>query len=206
MYGTYSNLIIIGQPGIGIDFNLSFGRKIYLICHQGITLSLYYVLSVRIAKSQPTLFQVNEEEVWFFNASGVHRLEPKTDWKDVPTLDSSCCALVDANYYVQTPAKVISSHGAPFFILQASSPRERNWHWIKYHGPSVSFYTKPFSWEEILMGTSVTIKLEPANSHHFGKGMSCSPNPSQKTSWLTFLSSTVLLRAIIILRMRRPKP
>jgi hypothetical protein len=69
MYGTYSNLIIIGQPGIGIDFNLSFGHETYLISHQGKTLSLYYVLSVRIAKSQPTLFQVNEEEVWFFNAS-----------------------------------------------------------------------------------------------------------------------------------------
>ncbi|KAF5372044.1 hypothetical protein D9615_008077 [Tricholomella constricta] len=119
------NLIVIGQTGIGKS------------------LSLYYLLSKRLAQGLPTLFQDEPEVVWFFDKSGVCALESLMDWAAIPGISKkdSHWALVDSNWTVESPARC-KLH---LLVKIGGAGQGRSHH----------FYSKPFSMEELLEGNSL---------------------------------------------------
>lgn len=122
---------------------------------EGKTLSLYYLLSIRVASGLPTLFQDNPDEVWYFDANGVHCLSSNMHWTNIQGITRARVhwALVDSNRLVNDPAPLIFHKGSPpFFIVEAASPRDNRWAWSKYHGKTHCFYTQPFSLSEIFQG------------------------------------------------------
>ena len=102
--------------------------------------------------------------MWLFDKNGVQCLDPDMHWEDIHGLsrDVSHCALVDSNQRVHMPAELLDDPSSPFFIIYASSPCRKRWHWTKYRDPNPTyhFYTKPFSLKEVLMGVSVVIALK----------------------------------------------
>jgi hypothetical protein len=130
---------------------------------QGKTLSLYYLLSVRVARGFPTLLQYHKTKVWFFNKDGVTSFDLDMHWLSIPNPSTDrYWALVDSNQNVTMPATLLQDAGSPFFIIYASSPRSNRWNWVKYRYPATTyhFHTKPFSLKEIFMGVSAVIVLE----------------------------------------------
>jgi hypothetical protein len=111
------------------------------------------MLAMRVAHGLPTLFQNDPKYVWLFDASGVRLLDSEMGWNQISgVIENSHWALVDSNRRVRDPAPVIYDHGSPFFVVQAASPRDDRWGWVKYHGHSSRFYSKPFSKQELLQG------------------------------------------------------
>jgi hypothetical protein len=150
--GGISNFIIVGQTGIGGHHFLHiFFLSSADITHQG-RLSLYYFPARSLALGLTTFFQDAPDYVWLFDKSGVRLLASKMPWVEIRGLleDHTAWALVDSNRVVHDPAPVLFSHGSPFFIVEAVSPRDSRWGLVKYHGNTRYFYANPFSLNEIL--------------------------------------------------------
>lgn len=128
----------------------------------GKTLSLYYFLARRVALGLATFFQTEPDIVWFFHEEGVSLIDPGMYWRDVDGVDgcsNTTWALVDSNRSMNSPASVLCRRNAPFFIVEAASPRKGRWDWTKDRGYSmVMFYTKVFSLQEMLQGMYIYIR------------------------------------------------
>jgi hypothetical protein len=173
-----NNFIIIGHPGVGANHISVFSLGKLTAHVEGKTLSLYYILSIRLATSMATFFQKEPDEVWYFDERGIRRIPHNTNWADIPGIDRSQApwALVDSNFFVTHPAPVLCSNESPFFIVEAASPRERRWTWSKYHGNTLFFYTHPFSLIEMFQGTCMSLssrKLSP--TLHEGNSLQLEP-------------------------------
>jgi hypothetical protein len=148
--GGISNFIIVGQTGIGVHHFLHIFCP--LLTSRIREDSLYYFLARSLALGLTTFFQDAPDYVWLFDKSGVRPLASKMPWVEIRGLseDHTAWALVDSNRIVHDPALVLFSHGSPFFIVEAVSPRDSRWGLVKYHGNTRYFYANPFSLNEIL--------------------------------------------------------
>ena len=115
-------------------------------------------MSMHLAQGLPTAFQIDPDEVLFFNGNRVQLLDGKMKWWAVPDISgtNSCWS----NRRVMDPSPVLYDHGLPFFVVQAASPNNKRWGWTKYHRNSQHFFTKPFSLEKIFKGAYIYLLPE----------------------------------------------
>ena len=158
---------------------------------------------MRLALGLTTFFQHASNYVWLFDKRGVHPLASDIPWRGIQdfSTDRTAWALVDSNKSVENPAPLLFELDAPFFIVEASSPRRNRWGWVKYHETTRFFYTNPFSLEEILRGTYIHLFCRIMSSHsHRMKGIWFNAGHPLKPTYETSSSSTVHLPVTVIVQ------
>ena len=118
----------------------------------GKTYFLLRLLIRRLVFKLPTAWQIREDCVLLFHETGVHEFKlPKSNeiYGRLPSSgDRKVWALVDSNQSLEVPAGVFT-HGPPFFVVEAASPRSPRLHWLRKVNYE-PFYMKRWSFSEVL--------------------------------------------------------
>ncbi|KAK0216046.1 hypothetical protein IW262DRAFT_1464536 [Armillaria fumosa] len=130
----------------------------------GKTIFLYYVLLLRLQASQPTILVTHPERV------DAMYIVPATAW-----------CLVDTNESLETVPAPISN--APFFILQAASPKAKHFQWANKTIGILQYVMKPFSLSELIIGYENSIPFFTFLSEHDRRNRSfdVSKTPSEES-------------------------
>lgn len=132
---------------------MQFANVTYLSlrrCTAGKSLLLLYLLSKKLAKSEPVLLHFRKELVLFTAAgafkipdepsvSGLSKLAPVGTW-----------ALVDVDRVFEQPIGPLQ-YQSQWRVIVAASARGRNWDWATSHGSMRMVFMKPWTLEEIIV-------------------------------------------------------
>ncbi len=137
------------------------------ILDSGKTLSLIYLLVVRILQKQPTFYQTRPDEIYLFCENSVYRLPThKLKGPITPSELISDCAelgitldnvdgpifLINSSVSLNSPPALVCEKYLPVFVVQAASSAATNQGvWMK--GREADRYVmNPWIWSEIMSG------------------------------------------------------